>query len=762
MNKYFKLLLAAALAIGAFTACEDVPAPYNIPTDNGGIKPIGDYILNQSFTSSLGDFTSQSESGDLAWTSNSRYGAIITGYDDWDGTGTKSNKPGVTLLVSPVIDLSECDSAYVILDQAINYAKTTLTEDHALLILRAGEDVWASLPLSFDGLGTSFTYASQNIQIPQEYIGKHVQLALKHIAHDSYSSTWEVKSLQVAKGQAPSGGTTPIEDLVGSGTKDDPYDVPSTIKLIAAGPPSTKIYTKGIISQIDDLDTGSFGNATYYISNDGTTTDQLEVYRGYGLGGAKFTSTDDLKVGDEVIVYGVVVYYNNRTMEFTQGSELYYLNGEYATGGGGGTGEAKGSGTKEDPFNVAAAIAGSGNAWVKAYIVGWIEGQKIAEGAHFSGNSTVASNILIADSPDETDVNNCMPVQLPTGEVRAALNLPDNPGNYKKEVCLYGSLEKYFGTAGLKSVSDYVIDGSSPTPQPEPGDPKGTGTLEDPFNSVAANNIAKALASNAQSDQAYYIKGKVVSIKEQFGAQYGNVSCYISDDGTTAGQLYVFRAYYLGNRKWVSGDQQLAVGDEIVVYAKLTNYQGNTPETVAGKEGQDHGYLYSIGSGGTPGPDPIPSGAKTLADFTNGDFETWADGQPVGWKSKSSASDGTLSQSTDAHGGSYSVKVEGSTSKNKRLAYEELSLEAGSYTMTFYAKAASSGGSVRPGYVPLKEDGSIGSYVYGNYVNDLGSEWVKVEHSFELSATTTVCLVIMNSKNPGAEVLIDDFTITKN
>lgn len=610
MKKYLKLLLCAAVGISAFTACEDVPEPYNIPTaSNTPTVPTAEYIINQTFTSSLGDFKSQSESGSLSWTNSSKYGAIITGYDDFDGDGNKENKPGVTYLISPEVDLSEVDSAYVVIEQAINYAKETLATDHYMLI-RVGEGEWKELPMSLEGLGTSFTYATQNIQIPQEYMGQKIQLALKHVAHDSYSSTWEVKSLKVAKGQAPAaGGETPVEGLVGSGTKDDPYDVPSTIKLIAAGPPSTKIYTKGIVSKINEIDTGNFGNATYYISNDGSTTDQLEVYRGYGLGGAKFKSENDLKVGDEVIVYGVVVYYNNKTMEFTQGSEIYSLNGETAGGGSEPSGDAKGSGSKDDPFNVVAAIAGSGNAWVKAYIVGWIEGQKLEEGAHFNGSSTVASNLLIADSPDETNVANCMPVQLPGGsDARTALNLMDNPGNYKKEVMLYGSLEKYFGVQGIKSVSDFVIDGSSPEPQPEPGAPSGSGTLADPYNSLAANDLATALAAGAQSDKAYFIKGKIVRIKEQFGTQYGNATFFISDDGTKAGEFQVFRAYYLGNKKWVEGNAELKEGDDVIVYAKLTNYQGNTPETVQGKEGQDHGYLYSLNgvteAGDEPGDDP--------------------------------------------------------------------------------------------------------------------------------------------------------------
>ncbi len=81
--------------------------------------------------------------------------------------------------------------------------------------------------------------------------------------------------------------------------------------------------------------------------------------------------------------------------------------------------------------------------------------------------------------------------------------------------------------------------------------------------------------------------------------------------------------------------------------------------------------------------------------------------------------------------------------------------------MTFYAKAATAtGASVRPGYVPVT-DGKVGNYVYGDYVNNLtNSEWVKVTHTFTIAEDGTYCLVIMNSKNPGGDVLIDDFTLT--
>ena len=81
--------------------------------------------------------------------------------------------------------------------------------------------------------------------------------------------------------------------------------------------------------------------------------------------------------------------------------------------------------------------------------------------------------------------------------------------------------------------------------------------------------------------------------------------------------------------------------------------------------------------------------------------------------------------------------------------------------MTFYAKAATAtGASVRPGFVPVT-DGKVGSYVYGDYTNNISNgEWVLVTHKFNIPAAGTYCLVIMNSKNPGADVLIDDFTLT--
>ena len=108
-------------------------------------------------------------------------------------------------------------------------------------------------------------------------------------------------------------------------TPETAYSVAKAKELIAAGEGlDNKVYVQGIISQIKEVST-KYGNATYYISADGTTADQLMVYRGYNLGGEKFTAEDQIKVGDAVIVYGKLVNYNG-TSEFTTGNQIYSLN----------------------------------------------------------------------------------------------------------------------------------------------------------------------------------------------------------------------------------------------------------------------------------------------------------------------------------------------------------------------------------------------------------------------------------------------------
>ena len=113
-----------------------------------------------------------------------------------------------------------------------------------------------------------------------------------------------------------------------SNTPETAYTVAKAKELIAAGEGlETKVYVAGIISKVAKVAL-DYGNANYNISDDGTTDNDMIVFRGLYLDGKKFTSEDQIKVGDKVIVYGKLINYDNTTPEIEAGSKIYSLNGK--------------------------------------------------------------------------------------------------------------------------------------------------------------------------------------------------------------------------------------------------------------------------------------------------------------------------------------------------------------------------------------------------------------------------------------------------
>ena len=332
-----------------------------------------------------------------------------------------------------------------------------------------------------------------------------------------------------------------------------------------------------------------------------------------------------------------------------------------------------GSGTAADPFNIAAVekyIDEGGSAETEIYVKGKVVSVK--PGSFDPQYGSLKYYI----SEDGTATNQFYVYNGYAGPNRTKFSGEDalKPGD---EVVICGKVDNYQGTKEFL-VGNYIVSlngqGGTTTPDTPAGEAKGTGTEADPFNSVAANNLATSLGSGEVSDKEYYIKGKIQEIKDQFAAQFGNATFYIADDENSQ-KFLIFRTYYFGGEKWKEGDGQLKIGDEVVVCAKLINYMGNTPETNQG------GKLISVNGktsieGGSETPDTPSTGDTTTP---NGDFETWVDGKPNNWKTASTACNATLTQSTDAHNGKYSVKVGGSTTANKRLGYKEMELKAGTY-----------------------------------------------------------------------------------
>ena len=109
-------------------------------------------------------------------------------------------------------------------------------------------------------------------------------------------------------------------------TPETAYTVAKALELINAGEGlDAKVYVKGQITRIKEV-SASFGNATYDISDDATAANKLTVYRGYFYDNKHFTSNDQIKDGDVVVVYGKLVNYNNNTPQVTN-SSIYSVNG---------------------------------------------------------------------------------------------------------------------------------------------------------------------------------------------------------------------------------------------------------------------------------------------------------------------------------------------------------------------------------------------------------------------------------------------------
>lgn len=254
----------------------------------------------------------------------------------------------------------------------------------------------------------------------------------------------------------------------GDGTEANPYNAAGAYNAALLGS-TANVYVKGTIVSIPEMSptaTTTYGNASYYISADGTATNQFYIFRGFGLNGEKFATGDEIKVGDVVVVSGKLSSYKD-VPQLAQGSKIVSINGEEPE-----PIVLEGDGTEAKPFTVADVRAINPTSttenpdypekyWVKGYIVGRCDGKSYAPvfSATAVDDATAigATNIVIAPTPDCTNANLCIPVALPTGNVREKLNLKDNPTNLRQAVEVYGNIYAYFNQPGVKNTSDYKL-----------------------------------------------------------------------------------------------------------------------------------------------------------------------------------------------------------------------------------------------------------------------------------------------------------------
>ena len=419
----------------------------------------------------------------------------------------------------------------------------------------------------------------------------------------------------------------------GNGTKERPYSASAAADYVSSLPADTEssdaIYIKGIISSVGTTyeASGNYGNASFYISDDGSSTGtQFYVFQTYYLGNNKWKAgDDDVKVGDEVIVYGKVINYKGNTPETVGKGASYVYSHNGKTAGDNPNppaGDPKGTGVKDDPYNPAAAInAVKDLTWTdnntydatgEVYVKGKIS--KIASGGTFTEGGTYGNaSFYISEDGSSAGEFYCFRV-LYLGNKKFESGQTDI--KVGDEVIICGQLMNYRGNtpetvagkAYLYSLNGDTGGGDTP-PTPPAGDPKGTGVKDDPYNPAAAINAVKDLTwtdnNTYDATGEVYVKGKISKIASggtfTEGGTYGNASFYISEDGSSAGEFYCFRVLYLGNKKFESGQTDIKVGDEVIIYGQLMNYKGNTPETVSGKA-----FLYSLNGKTEGGDTPTP------------------------------------------------------------------------------------------------------------------------------------------------------------
>ena len=269
-----------------------------------------------------------------------------------------------------------------------------------------------------------------------------------------------------------------------------------------------------------------------------------------------------------------------------------------------------GSGTLADPYNVTRiveivnAYEDNAESSTDVYIKGIVKSIKEQYGTQY-GNATF----------DIQDVEN--------GEASFTIYRALYLGNAKyaddtatklsegDEVIICGKVTKYVnassGQVTLETKQNlaylYSLNGTTGGDTPTPTETLGT--KDAPITVAKALEYINALADNGTTEQDAYVTGKITKIKTKDAdiAKYKNID-YIISDGTN--ELTVFRGKNIDNTDFTEAGQ-INVGDEVVVFGKLTKYVNNgttTPEVAQGN------YIVKLTKGSGGGDTPAGLGTQ--------------------------------------------------------------------------------------------------------------------------------------------------------
>ena len=288
MKKFIYSCLFLAMAAITFSSCEDVPAPYNMPTE---------------------DETPEVQPA---------------------GTGTAADPFNVAGVEKYIDEGGSAETEVYVKGKVVSVVQGSWDANYGSLKYYISEDGTATNQFYvFNGYaGPNRTKFSGEDALKQ---GDEVVICGKV---DSYNGTKEfLVGNYIVSLNGEGGTTTPDTPTTGKCSESDPYTVAEAIAAIKAGAPTSEVYVTGIVSDVYFYN-DQYKSLSYYISDDGKSKD-MQVYSGKGLNGADFTSKDDLKVGQKVTIKGIIKAFNKNgtdIMEIDKNSTIVKIEGE-GTGG---------------------------------------------------------------------------------------------------------------------------------------------------------------------------------------------------------------------------------------------------------------------------------------------------------------------------------------------------------------------------------------------------------------------------------------------
>jgi len=143
-----------------------------------------------------------------------------------------------------------------------------------------------------------------------------------YIAAFSIDATTTVKA--IAKKSTDTNASSVVSKTF---TKVTPMTVDEALTAISALANNGTIENqcvRGIVTEVGSLSSGAI---TYTISDDVAASNSLQIYKGKGLHNANFAAATDIKLGDDVVIYGTLKKYvknTTTTPEFDEGNYLLY------------------------------------------------------------------------------------------------------------------------------------------------------------------------------------------------------------------------------------------------------------------------------------------------------------------------------------------------------------------------------------------------------------------------------------------------------